>query len=239
MAGASTRSVATKPYAKPRLRRPRTRMKWYAMRVPSPVFTKAVAMKNAATASQTTVLPNPAVASADRQRAGEHGDARRHEGGGAHRHRAQDRCRPSWRRRRRGSCHARGSTPAGAGMSQMAAPARTTTASRAASTRAVRAVRGAPSSAMRHRNGQDRGAAGKTGPAGSSSGRVMALRPPSPGAVPRSAVRVPDQRSASCGASLSHPPAGRPYRRTGLRRAAGALARCGWATSPRRRRGRS
>ena len=39
-------------------------MKWYAMRVPSPVLTKAVAMKKAATTSHTTVLPKPAVASA-------------------------------------------------------------------------------------------------------------------------------------------------------------------------------
>ena len=131
-------------------------MKWYAMRVPSPVFTKAVAMKKAATTSHTTVLPKPAVASAivsvpvstatpvATNAVAPIGIGRRTIPTIVATKTARSR-------------QARGSTPAGAGASHSSAPTRTTTPSRAASTRAVRADCGsAASSAMRQRTGAAR-----------------------------------------------------------------------------------
>ena len=137
MAGASTRSAATRPYASPRLRRPSTRMKWYAMRVPSPVLTKAVAMKKAATTSQTTVLPKPAVASAivsvpESTATATAISATAPIGSGR-------RTMPTMVATKMASnCQARGSTPAGSGTSQIATPTAQTAARRAVSTRARR-----------------------------------------------------------------------------------------------------
>ena len=112
-------------------------MKWYAMRAPSPVLMKAVAMKNAATTSHTTVAPKPAVASPmvrvpDITAKATATNAMAPIGSGR-------RMIPTMvATNTASSCHARGSTPAGVGTSHSAAPTAATTTSRAASTRAVR-----------------------------------------------------------------------------------------------------
>ena len=107
------------------------------MRAPSPVLTNAVAMKNAATTSHTTVFPNPAVASAmvrvpDITAKATPTNAIAPMGRGR---RMMPRMVATNTAR---SCHARGSTPSGVGTSHTAAPTAATTPSRAASTRGAR-----------------------------------------------------------------------------------------------------
>ena len=109
-------------------------MKWYAIRAPSPVFTNAVAIKNAATTNQTTVLPKPAVASAIVSVPETTATAT-----------ATNAVAPIGIGRRMmpitvatktaNRCHPLGSTPAGTGTNQSTVPMHTTVASRKASTR--------------------------------------------------------------------------------------------------------
>ena len=109
-------------------------MKWYAILAPKPVFTNAVAMKNAATTSQTTVLPKPAVASAMVNVPETTAKAT-----------ATNAVAPIGIGRRMmpitvatktaSRCHPLGSTPLGTGTSQSTAPTQTTVANRTASTR--------------------------------------------------------------------------------------------------------
>ena len=125
-------------------------MKWYAMRVPNPVLTNAVAMKNAATTSQTTVLPKPPVASpmvSVPESTANETDTNARAPIGIGRRMMPTMVATKTAR----SCQARGSTPSGVGTSQIRAPTSATTPSLVASTRAGRAVCRDASSAMRHR----------------------------------------------------------------------------------------
>ena len=112
-------------------------MKWYAMRVPSPVLMNAVAMKKAATTSQTTVLPKPAVASA-MVRVPESTATAIAINATAPIGRGRSTIPTIVATKTASSCQARGCTPAGAGASQIATPTSTTAARRAVSTRGVR-----------------------------------------------------------------------------------------------------